>query len=175
MRRILFQHRDQGMYRATIAAIRELVPDLRVAGLTATPYRLDGGHLCEGEGHIFDSVVYEYSIAQGIREGFLSPLSSKATKTLIDVSGVGKRSGEFIAEQLEAVASEIDVVNGACDEIVSACRQPDAPGWSSVSVSSMPSWCATHCVRAASMPRWCWARPTTMSAIASSRIFAPGD
>ena len=114
----LIPHADEGMYRTTLAALRDLVPDLRVAGLTATPYRLDGGHLCEGEGHIFDSVVYEYPIGRGIREGFLSPLRSKATKTLIDVSGVGKRNGEFIAEQLEAVASEIDIVSGACDEIV---------------------------------------------------------
>ena len=110
----LIPHHDQGMYRTTLTALRGLVPDLRVVGLTATPYRLDYGHLCEGEGHIFDSVVYEYTIAQGIRDGFLSPLSSKATKTVIDVSNVGKRSGEFIAEQLEAVASELDVVNGAC-------------------------------------------------------------
>jgi DNA repair protein RadD len=115
----LIPHRDEGMYRTTLAALRELVPDLRVAGLTATPYRLDRGHLCKGDGHIFDSVVYEYTIARGIRDGFLSPLSSKATKTLIDVTGVGKRSGEFIAEQLEAVASESNIVNGACDEIVS--------------------------------------------------------
>jgi DNA repair protein RadD len=114
----LITHADQGMYRTTIAALREVVPDLRVGGLTATPYRLDSGHLCEGEGHIFDSVVYEYTIAQGIRDGFLSPLSSKSTTTLIDVTGVGKRGGEFIAEQLEAVASELDVINGACDEIV---------------------------------------------------------
>ena len=115
----LIPHHDQGMYRTTLTALRGLVPDLRVVGLTATPYRLDHGHLCEGEGHIFDSVVYEYTIAQGIRDGFLSPLSSKATKTVIDVSNVGKRSGEFIAEQLEAVASELDVVNGACHEISS--------------------------------------------------------
>ena len=114
----LIPHHDQGMYRTTLTALRELVPDLRVAGLTATPYRLDGGHLCKSEGHLFDSVVYEYSIAQGVRDGFLSPLSSKATKTSIDVSDVGKRSGEFITEQLEAVASELNVVNGACDEIV---------------------------------------------------------
>jgi DNA repair protein RadD len=64
-----------------------------------------------------DSVVYEYTIAQGVRDGVLSPLSSKATKTLINVSGVGKRGGEFITEQLEEVASELTVVNGACDEI----------------------------------------------------------
>ena len=113
------------MYRATIEALRELVPDLRVAGLTATPYRLDSGHLCEGEGHIFDGVVYEYSIARGIRDGWLSPLRSKATKTLIDVTGVGKRGGEFITEQLEAVASEGDVVVRACDELAGykGCRR----------------------------------------------------
>src|SRR5262245_40789571 len=108
---------EQGMYRATIDALRELVPDLRVVGLTATPYRLDSGHLCEGEGHIFDSVVYEYGIAEGIRDGWLSPLSSKATYATIDVSGVGKRGGEFIAEQLEAAASQGDIVVHACNEI----------------------------------------------------------
>ena len=64
-------HRDQGMYRATLEALRELIPDLRVAGLTATPFRLDSGHLCEGKGHLFDSVVYEHGIGQGIRDGVL--------------------------------------------------------------------------------------------------------
>ena len=110
-------HRDQGMYRATLEAMRELVPDLRVAGLTATPFRLDSGHLCEGEGHLFDSVVYEYGIGQGIHDGVLAPLSSKATNATIDVSGVGKRGGEFIADQLEAAAIRGDVVERACDEI----------------------------------------------------------
>ena len=110
-------HHDQGMYRITLDALRELVPDLRVAGLTATPYRLDSGHLCEGDGHIFDSVVYEYGIGQGIRDDVLAPLSSKATIATIDVSGVGKRGGEFIADQLEAAAIKDGVVERACDEI----------------------------------------------------------
>jgi DNA repair protein RadD len=116
-------HHDQGMYRTTLEALRELVPDLRVAGLTATPYRLDSGHLCESDGHIFDSVVYEYGIAQGIRDGVLSPLSSKATVATIDVSGVGKRGGEFIADQLEAAAIKDGVVERACDEIASYLGQ----------------------------------------------------
>jgi DNA repair protein RadD len=116
-------HHEQGMYRATIEALCELVPDLRVAGLTATPYRLDSGHLCEGEGRIFDSIVYEYSIAEGIRDGWLSPLSSKATYATIDVSGVGKRGGEFIADQLEAAAIKDGVVERACDEIASYLGQ----------------------------------------------------
>src|SRR5262249_11479922 len=110
-------HHDQGMYRTTLEALRELVPDLRVAGLTATPYRLDSGHLCEGEGRIFDSVVYEYGIAEGIRDGWLSSLASKATYATIDISGVGKRGGEFITDQLEAAVIRGDVVERACDEI----------------------------------------------------------
>src|SRR5215471_7407301 len=110
-------HHEQGMYRATVNALRELVPDLRVVGLTATPYRLDSGHLCEGESRIFDSIVYKYGIAEGIRDGWLSPLSSKATHSTIDVSGVGKRGGEFIAEQLEAAAIQGDIVVHACNEI----------------------------------------------------------
>src|SRR5262249_43068806 len=110
-------HHDEGMYRVTLDALRELVPDLRVAGLTATPFRLDSGHLCEGEGRLFDSVIYEYGIAQGIRDGVLAPLSSKTTSTTIDVTGVGKRGGEFITEQLEAAAIQGDVVERACDEL----------------------------------------------------------
>ena len=110
-------HHEQGMYRATIDALRELVPDLRVVGLTATPYRFDSGHLCEGEGRIFDQVIYKYGIAEGIRDGWLSPLSSKATYATIDVSGVGKRGGEFIADQLEAAAIQGDIVVHACNEI----------------------------------------------------------
>jgi DNA repair protein RadD len=118
-------HHEQGMYRATIEALRGLVPDLRVGGLTATPFRLDSGHLCEGEGHIFDSIVYEYGIAEGIRDDWLSPLSSKATHSTIDVSGVGKRGGEFIAEQLEAAALQGDIVVCACNELAGykGCRR----------------------------------------------------
>src|SRR5262249_44898883 len=101
-------HHDEGMYRVTLDALRELVHDLRVAGLTATRFRLACGHLCEGEGRLFDSVIYKYGIAQGIRDGVLAPLLSKATSTTIDVTGVGKRGGEFITKQLEAAAIQGD-------------------------------------------------------------------
>jgi DNA repair protein RadD len=113
----LIPHGEQGMYHTTLSGLRKLVPDLRVAGLTATPFRLDSGHLCEGDGHLFDAVVFEYTIAEGIRDDWLSPLSSKATAKTIDVTGVGKRGGEYIAEQLEAAAIRDNAVELACDEI----------------------------------------------------------
>jgi DNA repair protein RadD len=115
----LIPHGEQGMYHSTLNGLRELVPDLRVEGLTATPFRLDSGHLCEGEGHLFDRLVYEYTIGEAIHDGWLAPLSSKATTkaATIDVTGVGKRGGEYITEQLEAAAIRDNAVELACDEI----------------------------------------------------------
>jgi len=47
-----------GMYRSVIERLRAITPNMRVAGFTATPYRLDSGRLDEGEGRLFDQVVY---------------------------------------------------------------------------------------------------------------------
>ena len=114
---------------ACIAELRALVPadDMRVAGFSATPFRLDCGRLDEGEGKIFDDVVFDYGIGQGIRDGWLSPLTSKATGTEINISGVGRRGGEFIAGELERAADDSATVSAACDEIVA--RGVDRRSW----------------------------------------------
>src|SRR6516162_3627607 len=114
----LVPHDGDGMYRSVIAELRELEPTLRVAGFTATPYRLDSGRLDEGDGKIFDEIVFKYGIAEGIRDGWLAPLSSKATGSKIDVSGVAVRGGEFIESELQAASNIEEVVRGACAEIV---------------------------------------------------------
>ena len=103
-----------------IAELRALVPpgDMRVAGFSATPFRLDSGRLDEGEGKIFDDVVFDYGIGQGIRDGWLSPLTSKATGAEINISGVGRRGGEFIIGELERAADDNAVIAAACDDIV---------------------------------------------------------
>ena len=114
----LVPHEGDGMYRRLIAGLRPLEPAMRVCGFTATPYRLDRGRLDEGDGKIFDEVVFEYGIGQGIRDGCLAPLSSKATASQIDVSGVAVRGGEFVASALEDVADDSAVVRAAIDEVV---------------------------------------------------------
>jgi superfamily II DNA or RNA helicase len=106
------------MYRSTLGALRELCPAMLICGFSATPFRLDSGLICEGEDRIFDEVIFDYDIAQGIADGWLSPLSSKGTRTTIDVRGVGKRGGEFIADQLERAADVEEIVGKACDEMV---------------------------------------------------------
>jgi DNA repair protein RadD len=123
----LVPHAGDGMYRSLIDGLRELEPALRVCGFTATPYRLDSGRLDEGDGKIFDDVVFNYGIAEGVRDGFLAPLSSKATAARIDVSGVAVRGGEFVSGALEDAADDGAVINAAVDEILERGR--DRRSW----------------------------------------------
>lgn len=106
----------EGMYRKLLDALKSKRIDLRVAGCTATPYRLDSGRLDRGKGALFDETVYTYGIGEGIRDGYLSPLKSKASATEIDVSNVAKRGGEFVPGQLQDAADAI--TQEACEEIV---------------------------------------------------------
>jgi DNA repair protein RadD len=114
----LVPHEGTGMYRSLLDTLRDIVPDMRVCGLSATPFRLDSGRLDEGDGKIFDEVIFDYDIGRGIADGWLSPLSSKATKATIDVRNVGRRGGEFIAAELETAADDAIKIAAACDEIV---------------------------------------------------------
>jgi DNA repair protein RadD len=120
-------HAGDGMYRSLIDSLRQLEPTLRVCGFTATPYRLDSGRLDEGDGKIFDEAVFTYGIAEGIHDGYLSPLSSKATTTKIDVSGVAVRGGEFASGALEDAADDATVIGAAVDEIIK--RGHDRRSW----------------------------------------------
>lgn len=108
----------EGMYRNFLANLRLRVPDLRVAGLTATPFRTGSGRLDAGDDRLFHKTVYKYGIAEGIADGFLSPLVSKATATAIDVSGVKIVAGEFNKQALEVAVDQDWVTKSAVAEIV---------------------------------------------------------
>lgn len=100
------------MYRRFIDALRAINPDLKIVGLTATPYRLDSGRLDEGDDRLFDRVVFEYGIADGIRDGYLCRLSSFPTATEYDLRGVGKLGGDY-KQNVLAKAVDKDGVNRA--------------------------------------------------------------
>jgi DNA repair protein RadD len=113
----LVPHASEGMYRKLIDDLREQAPDMRIAGLTATAYRLSSGRLDMGEGRLFDEIVYTYGVGDGIKDGWLSPLISKASLAEIDVSGVSKRGGEFVAGALEAAANDEALIRKAVTEM----------------------------------------------------------
>jgi len=104
-------------YGKFIGALREMNPEMRVIGLTATPYRLDSGRLDDGSDALFEKIIYEAKLSDLIDEGYLAPLISKGMSE-IDVSSVSKRGGEFVAGDLERAANDDAVVQAAVAELV---------------------------------------------------------
>ena len=115
------------MYGRFIAAARAINPDLKIVGLTATPFRLDSGRLDQGDDRLFDKVVYTYGIADGIRDGYLAPLTSKATATGFDLSGVGTLGGDYKQGALQAAVDKTEITKAAVAEIVN--KGSDRRSW----------------------------------------------
>lgn len=105
-------------YGKFLADLKTCNPDVKVVGLTATPYRLDSGYLHKGEGAIFDGIAYDIPVGMLIDQGYLSPVVSKGAKAKIDLSNVGMRGGEFIESQLAIAASDPELVKATVSEIV---------------------------------------------------------
>lgn len=115
------------MYGKFFAALRTVNPDLKTVGLTATPFRLDSGRLDEGEDRMFDRVVYTYGIADGVRDGYLAPLSSKETALELNTKGVGRLGGDYKQSALQAAVDVDDVTKRAVSEIVA--KGADRRSW----------------------------------------------
>jgi DNA repair protein RadD len=105
-------------YRRFLDDLTRINPQLKIIGLTATPYRLDSGMLHTGPDALFDDIAFEVSVRELIDQGYLAPLTSKQTSTQLDVSGVASRGGEFIAGQLEAAVDRDPITQAAIDEVV---------------------------------------------------------
>jgi DNA repair protein RadD len=114
-------------YRRFLDDLGRINPQLKIIGLTATPYRLDSGMLHTGPEALFDDIAFEVSVRDLIDQGYLAPLVSKQTATQLDVSGVGTRGGEFIAGQLEAAVDQGPITQAAIDEVVAYGR--DRRSW----------------------------------------------
>lgn len=114
----LIPRKADTMYGRFIADLREANPDMRLIGLTATPYRTDSGRLDEGDDRMFDAVAYEYGIRTAIDEGYLKPLVGKETGTKLSTTGVSKRGGEFISGELQAAVDKKELNQALAAEIV---------------------------------------------------------
>ena len=123
----LISHSQDTMYGQFIEGLRNLTTDMRIVGLTATPYRLSSGRLDRGEGKLFDDIAYECNIQELIADCYLCPLVTKATSAEIDTRGVAVRGGEFVAGELEKAALKDGLVEAAVSEIVE--RGKDRKAW----------------------------------------------
>ncbi len=113
----LVSHNDEGGYRMLLSDLIRINPNLRIVGLTASPYRLGHGYITDDPA-IFDALIEPVSIEELIYKGFLSTLRSKLTTTKLEVEGVHKRGGEYIESELQAAVDTSDKNRLVAAEIV---------------------------------------------------------
>lgn len=86
-----------------------------VLGVTATPDRSDMRNL----GSYFDSLAYEYSLVQAIKEGYLSKIKALTIPLSLDLTNVSMSAGDFKASD---VGTALDpYLEQIADEMVKQC------------------------------------------------------
>ena len=90
--------------------------DARVLGVTATPDRGDKKNL----GRYFETLSYEYTLPEAIKEGYLVPIKALTIPLELDLSSVSMSAGDFKASD---VGSALDpYLMGIINEMKKYCK-----------------------------------------------------
>ena len=111
--------RDDGaMYPTFLADLAKSAPHCRVVGLTATPYRLQGGHLLDCS--IFNHVAFEWTVADAIKAGRLSKLTSDVKDVAdIDFTRISIRAGDYDDDEIsDALMTKQEVIANYIDQLI---------------------------------------------------------
>jgi len=115
----------EGMYRTFLEEARVVNPNVRLVGLTATPYRMTTGMIC-GPDNLLNHVCFEVGVRELIVQGYLSVLKSKSGRRKADTAGLHIRGGEFVAGEVEALMDDDALVRPACAEIAAQTQERHA-------------------------------------------------
>lgn len=75
-------------------------PEAKVLGVTATPQRLDGQGLGVTAGGLFDRLIVGPTVAELTAAGHLSPAVVFAPRTMVDLSSIHTRAGDFAQNEV---------------------------------------------------------------------------
>ena len=87
-----------------------------VLGVTATPDRGDMQNL----GKVFDSLAYEYTLPQAIKDGWLCPIQAVTIPLKIDFTGVSVQAGDFRASEIDSALDPY--LNQIAEEMQKYCQ-----------------------------------------------------
>lgn len=125
----LVSEEDSSMYLTFIGTMKLINPNLKVIGMTATPFRMGQGLLTEGK--LFTDIVHDLTnvdqFNRMVAEGWLSPLVPRRTRTELDVSNVGIAKGDFIGSQLQSAVDKNEVTYAGLRELTDAAQ--DRRSW----------------------------------------------
>lgn len=88
----------------------------KVLGVTATPNRADFKNL----GQYFETLAYEYTLPEAIKEGYLSPIQAMTIPLEIDMTSVAVQAGDFKASDIGTALDPY--LYQIADEMYKYCR-----------------------------------------------------
>jgi len=116
----LISDEEGSQYLTFLATMKLINPQVKVIGMTATPFRMGMGLLTEG--NLFTDIIHDLTSVDEfnrlIAEGYLCPLIPKRTKVELDVSNVGMAKGDFIGSQLQSAVDKQEITYAGLREAV---------------------------------------------------------
>ncbi|MGI9306109.1 MAG: DEAD/DEAH box helicase, partial [Gammaproteobacteria bacterium] len=105
----------------------EACPGAKLIGMTATPYRLDGGLLYDGPDTWFDDLAIDVGIRELTDAVLLTPLIGVRGDVEPNLKGVAKSVGDWSPGELSERMMEDEVVQDAMAEIMALAK--DRESW----------------------------------------------
>ena len=112
-----------GKYRQFIHDCKIVNPALRVAGFTATPYRLGCGPVCHKD-HILNAICYEADVAKLIDDGYLCKLRSKCGEVAPDLEHVRRLGGggDYVVNELAKAVNDGNLIRNSVSDALARIR-----------------------------------------------------
>lgn len=111
---------ENSQYLKFLAIMKNINPNVKIVGLTATKFRMGQGLLTQDG--LFTDIIYDMTTLEGfnrlLAEGYLSPLIPRPTNIKLDVSNVGIQKGEFIQSQLQHEVDRAEITWNALQEAI---------------------------------------------------------
>ena len=114
----LIPMKSMGMYRRLLNDLMTMRPQVKVVGLTATPFRMDNGSLVEGEERLFDGIACNISIRELVDKGHLTPLTAKEGINRLKTADLKTQNGEYKAQDQVDQFHRDDLITKALREVI---------------------------------------------------------
>lgn len=108
----------EGIWRRFMTEATAINPNIRLVGLSATPYRLGSGPIIAKQ-TLLKRIVYQISVLELIRHGFLCPLITHIADAPSgrDLQGLSVRKGDYVAAEVEALMDQEQRIAGAVRDL----------------------------------------------------------
>ena len=117
-----------GMYLTTFDCFLEYNPDMRIAGFTASDWRLGTGRICKPTNILTDK-IYEYPIMEAIDNGYLATPVNRASKYKLDRSKFESWGGDYTEKSVNKIMLNQGLIEGQIEELIQTADEEEREYW----------------------------------------------